>query len=113
MAVTFGTNMSIKKFWPQSFDKMRRTNKKPHLCLVSATRWGETETNISTGLDPTPVNAFYLMTVSIIKAADKKRSPLVEVIHMHTAELHTATTKFHYHPQTKNYSTPKQVDCLT
>ena len=88
--------MSLESFWPQSFDKMKksRVNKDRKDTLSAPDEGpqdgGQADSDISDGLDPALAKALSLMTANIIKVIDEKLSPLTETIHKHAAELQTA-----------------------
>ncbi|KAL3063691.1 hypothetical protein OYC64_000094 [Pagothenia borchgrevinki] len=92
--------MSLENFWPQSFDKMGRTQRnrdkkdtaesEPGECMQDG---DQAESDISDELDPALAKALNLMTANIIKVIDDKLSPLVKTINNHSAELQSANRR--------------------
>ncbi|KAL3045309.1 hypothetical protein OYC64_013553 [Pagothenia borchgrevinki] len=89
--------MSLENFWPQSFNKMGRTQRNRNKKDTAESEPGEctqdgdqAESDISDELDPALAKALNLMTANIIKVIDDKRSPLVEAINNHSAEVQSA-----------------------
>ncbi|KAJ4937088.1 hypothetical protein JOQ06_001672 [Pogonophryne albipinna] len=92
--------MSLENFWPQSFDKMGRTQRNRDKKDTAESEPGEctqdgdqAESVISDELDPALAKALNFMTANIIKVIDDKLSPLVETIHNHSVELQSANRR--------------------
>ncbi|KAI4794776.1 hypothetical protein KUCAC02_031847 [Chaenocephalus aceratus] len=92
--------MSLENFWPQSFDKMGRTQRNRDKKDTAESEPGEctqdgdqAESGISDELDPALAKALNVMTDNIIKVIDEKLSPLVETIHNHSVELQSANRR--------------------
>lgn len=91
--------MSLKNFWPHSFDKMGRTRGNKDKKDVPSEPGDETqdgdqvEVEIAAGLDPALAEALGVMTSNIIKVIDEKLSPLGETVHRHATELQAASKR--------------------
>ncbi|KAL0147173.1 hypothetical protein M9458_057697, partial [Cirrhinus mrigala] len=91
--------MSLKNFWPQSFDNMGRTRGIKDKKDVPTEPDGDTqdgdqaESPAVDGLDPALAKALSVMTSNIIKVIDDKLSPLVETIHKNTTEIQAASKR--------------------
>lgn len=88
--------MSLKDFWPQSFDKMgkqrpNRERKDTPSELIEAPQDGaHSDSDPTAELDPSLANAFNLMTANVVKVIDEKLSPLTEAVSKLVVELQSA-----------------------
>lgn len=85
--------MSLKDFWPQSFDNVgkqrpNRERKDTPSEPGEAPQDGTcSDSNPTVELDPAFTNAFNLMMANVVKVTDKKLSPLTKAVSKLVVEL--------------------------